>query len=105
MFFPLYCRQIVSLMQLSVVIVNYNVKYFLEQALHSVYKAMQGIEGEVFGVDNNSADGSCEMVKRKFPNTILIENKKNTGFSYANNQALKQARGRYVLLLNPDTVV
>jgi GT2 family glycosyltransferase len=92
-------------MQLSIVIVNYNVKYFLEQALHSVYKAMQGINGEVFVVDNNSADGSCEMVKRKFPQTILIENKKNTGFSVANNQAIKQARGKYVLLLNPDTVV
>lgn len=92
-------------MQLSVVIVNYNVKYFLEQALHSVYKAMHGIDGEVFVVDNNSADGSCEMVKRKFPQTILIENKKNTGFSVANNQAIKQAQGKYVLLLNPDTVV
>lgn len=92
-------------MQLSVVIVNYNVKYFLEQVLHSAYKAMQGIEGEVFVVDNNSADGSCEMVKRKFPQAILIENKKNTGFSYANNQAIKQAKGQYVLLLNPDTVV
>jgi GT2 family glycosyltransferase len=92
-------------MQLSVVIVNYNVKYFLEQVLHSAYKAMQGIGGEVFVVDNNSADGSCEMVKRKFPQAILIENKKNTGFSYANNQAIKQAKGQYVLLLNPDTVV
>lgn len=92
-------------MQLSVVIVNYNVKYFLEQALHSVYKALAGIEGEVFVVDNNSADGSCEMVKRKFPQTILIENKKNTGFSVANNQAMRQAKGKYILLLNPDTVV
>lgn len=92
-------------MQLSVIIVNYNVKYFLEQALHSVYKALAGVEGEVFVVDNNSADGSCEMVRRKFPQTILIENKKNTGFAIANNQAMQQARGKYVLLLNPDTVV
>jgi GT2 family glycosyltransferase/lipopolysaccharide/colanic/teichoic acid biosynthesis glycosyltransferase len=92
-------------MQLSVIIVNYNVKYFLEQALHSVYKAMQGVHGEVFVVDNNSADGSCEMVRRKFPQTIVIENKSNTGFSVANNQAIKQANGKYVLLLNPDTVV
>lgn len=92
-------------MQLSVIIVNYNVKYFLEQALHSVYKALAGIEGEVLVVDNNSADGSCEMVKRKFPQTILIENKQNTGFSVANNQAIKLAKGKYVLLLNPDTVV
>lgn len=92
-------------MQLSVIIVNYNVKYFLEQALHSVYKAMRGVDGEVFVVDNNSADGSCEMVRRKFPQTIVIENKTNTGFSVANNQAIKQAKGKYVLLLNPDTVV
>ena len=92
-------------MQLSVIIVNYNVKYFLEQALHSVYKALEGIQGEVFVVDNNSADGSCEMVKRKFPQTILIENKQNTGFSVANNQAIRLAKGKYVLLLNPDTVV
>jgi GT2 family glycosyltransferase len=92
-------------MQLSVIIVNYNVKYFLEQALHSVYKAMRGVDGEVFVVDNNSADGSCEMVRRKFPQAIVIENKTNTGFSVANNQAIKQAKGKYVLLLNPDTVV
>lgn len=92
-------------MKLSVVIVNYNVKYFLEQALYSVFKALEGVEGEVFVVDNNSADGSCEMVKQKFPRVILIENKTNTGFSVANNQAIRQARGEYVLLLNPDTVV
>ncbi|MBW7846022.1 MAG: glycosyltransferase family 2 protein, partial [Bacteroidia bacterium] len=92
-------------MDLSVVIVSYNVKYFLEQALHSTFKALEGIAGEVFVVDNNSADGSCEMVKRKFPQAILIENKQNTGFSKANNQAIQQAKGRYVLLLNPDTVV
>lgn len=92
-------------MDLTVVIVSYNVKYFLEQALHSTFKALEGIAGEVFVVDNNSADGSCEMVKRKFPQAILIENKQNTGFSKANNQAIQQAKGRYVLLLNPDTVV
>lgn len=92
-------------MKLSVVVVNYNVKHFLEQALHSVSKAMKGVDGEVFVVDNNSADGSCEMVRRKFPDVILIENKSNTGFSVANNQAIRQAKGKYVLLLNPDTVV
>ena len=92
-------------MQLSVIIVNYNVKYFLEQALHSVYKAMHNIDGEVFVVDNNSADGSCEMVRRKFPQVKLIDNKQNTGFAVANNQAIKLAKGKYVLLLNPDTVV
>ncbi len=92
-------------MKLSVVIVNYNVKYFLEQALHSVRKACQGLDAEVFVVDNNSVDGSCEMVRHKFPEVILIENKENTGFSKANNQAIRQAKGEYILLLNPDTVV
>lgn len=92
-------------MKISIIIVNYNVKYFLEQALHSVRKAVEGIQAEVFVVDNNSADGSCEMVKRKFPEVILIENKHNPGFSKANNQAIQQAKGEYVLLLNPDTVV
>jgi GT2 family glycosyltransferase len=92
-------------MKLSVVIVNYNVKYFLEQALHSVRKACQGLDAEVFVVDNNSVDGSCDMVRLKFPDVILIDNKDNTGFSKANNQAICQAKGDYVLLLNPDTVV
>jgi GT2 family glycosyltransferase len=91
--------------KLSVIIVNYNVKYFLEQALHSVRKAVKGIEAEVFVVDNNSVDGSCEMVRRKFPEVILIENHDNPGFSKANNQAIRLSKGEYVLLLNPDTVV
>lgn len=92
-------------MTLSIVIVNYNVKYFLEQCLFSVSKAIKNIEAEVFVVDNNSVDGSCIMVKEKFPDVKLIENKTNTGFSHANNQAIKQSSGKYVLLLNPDTVV
>lgn len=92
-------------MKLSVIIVNYNVEHFLEQCLHSVTKALNGIDGEVFVVDNNSVDGSVTMVKEKFPTIHLIENKKNYGFSYANNQAIKQSKGEYILLLNPDTVV
>lgn len=92
-------------MKLSVVIVNYNVEHFLEQCLHSVFKALKNTTAEVFVVDNNSVDGSVAMIKEKFPQIILIENKKNTGFSYANNQAIKVAKGEYVLLLNPDTVV
>lgn len=92
-------------MKLSVVIVNYNVEHFLEQCLHSVFKSLKTIPSEVFVVDNNSVDGSVTMVKEKFPQVLLIENKKNTGFSYANNQAIKQSKGEYVLLLNPDTVV
>jgi O-antigen biosynthesis protein len=92
-------------MKLTVVIVNYNVQYFLEQCLLSVEKAMQGIDGEVFVVDNNSVDGSVKMVSEKFPQVKLIANKENTGFSKANNQAMRIAKGEYVLLLNPDTVV
>lgn len=92
-------------MQLSIVIVNYNVKYFLEQCLYSVRKAIEGIEAEVFVVDNNSVDSSCTMVREKFPEVILIENKVNTGFSKANNQAIRRAEGKFILLLNPDTVV
>lgn len=92
-------------MKLSIVIVNYNVKFFLEQCLRSVYNALQDVSAEVFVVDNNSVDGSCSMVKEKFPNVILIENKQNVGFSKANNQAINVSNGEYVLLLNPDTVV
>lgn len=92
-------------MKLSVIIVNYNVRYFLEQCLLSVYKSLQGIPAEVWVVDNNSVDGSVEMVQAKFPQVKLIANKENTGFSKANNQAIKQSTGQYVLLLNPDTVV
>jgi GT2 family glycosyltransferase len=90
---------------LSVVIVNYNVEYFLEQCLNSVLKARQKNNIEIFVVDNNSSDGSVEMVNQKFPNVILIANKDNRGFSSANNQAIKIAKGRNILLLNPDTVV
>lgn len=92
-------------MKLSVIIVNYNVQHFLEQCLHSVFKASKNTNTEIIVVDNNSVDGSVAMVKEKFPQAIVIENKKNTGFSYANNQAIKIAKGEYVLLLNPDTVV
>lgn len=92
-------------MRLSVIIVNYNVQYFLEQCLHSVIKAGRGIEMEVFVVDNDSVDGSVEMVEKKFPGIKLIANKENKGFSRANNDAIKVSSGRYILLLNPDTVV
>ncbi len=92
-------------MKLSIVIVNYNVKHFLEQCLKSVESAIPGIEAEVFVVDNNSVDGSCEMVSQKFPSVKLISNSENVGFSKANNQAIKASTGDYVLLLNPDTVV
>lgn len=90
---------------LSVIIVNYNVRYFLEQALLSVQRALEGMEGDIWVVDNNSVDGSVEMVQEKFPDVHLIANKDNTGFAVANNQAIRASSGKYVLLLNPDTVV
>ena len=92
-------------MKISIVIVNYNVKYFLEQCLHSVQNACNGLEAEIFVVDNDSVDGSVKMVKEKFPEVQLIENKDNKGFAYANNQAIRKSSGEYILLLNPDTLV
>lgn len=92
-------------MKLSIVIVNYNVKYFLSNCLLSVFKALEGIESEVFVVDNNSTDQSIEMVESQFPQAITIANKFNAGFSKANNQAIELAKGEYIILLNPDTVV
>lgn len=91
--------------KISVIIVNYNVEYFLEQCLNSTFKALENVSGEVFVVDNNSIDGSVQMVREKFPTALLIANKENTGFSKANNQAMRVAKGEYLLLLNPDTVV
>lgn len=92
-------------MKLSIVIVNYNVEYFLEQCLHSVDKAIRNLDAEVFVVDNASVDGSLDMMRAKFPHHTLIANKDNVGFSKANNQAMRIAKGEYILLLNPDTVV
>ena len=92
-------------MKLSIIIVNYNVKHFLEQCLQSVHKAIQNMDAEVFVVDNNSVDRSVEMVAEKFPWVKQIANKENTGFSVANNQAIRISKGEYILLLNPDTIV
>jgi len=94
-----------SQMKLSIIIVNYNVKYFLEQALLSVRRACVGLDAEVWVVDNNSVDDSVPMVREKFPEVHLIANEGNPGFAIANNQAIRQSTGEYVLLLNPDTVV
>ena len=92
-------------MKLSVVIVSYNVRSYLEQCLQSVQKALEGIEGEVFVVDNRSDDDSVEVVKTSYPWVRLIANDENMGFAKANNIAIRQAGGEYVLLLNPDTVI
>ncbi len=93
------------MLKLSVVIVNYNVKYFLEQCLLSVQKALRNIEGDIYVVDNHSVDGSVQMVTDKFPDVHCIANLENVGFSVANNQAINKTRAEYVLILNPDTVV
>lgn len=80
-------------------------KYFLEQCLHSVRRALEGVEGEVIVVDNNSTDGSVEYLQPRFPGTTFIANTANSGFARACNQGLAAARGRYVLFLNPDTLL
>ena len=92
-------------MQLSVIILNYNVRYFLEQCVLSVQKALENIEGEIIVVDNHSWDDSCEMMKQRFPNITLIENKENSGFPKGNNMGVAVAQGEYLCILNPDTVV
>lgn len=92
-------------MDISVIIVNFNVRYFLEQCILSVQAASINLKVEIIVVDNNSTDNSCVIIKEKFPNVQLIENKKNIGFAKANNQGVKIAKGKYVLILNPDTVL
>ena len=92
-------------MKLSIVIVNYNVRYFLEQAIQSVYKSKTDFEYEVFVTDNHSSDDSLKMLAEKFPDVNVIANKNNAGFSKANNQAVSLSKGEYVLLLNPDTII
>jgi GT2 family glycosyltransferase len=92
-------------LKLSIVIVNYNVQHFLESCLRSVMVAREGIEAEVFVVDNDSVDGSVAMVQARFPQVTLIANKENVGFSRANNQAMRMAKGELVLLLRSESVV
>jgi GT2 family glycosyltransferase len=92
-------------MQLSVVILNYNVRYFLEQCVASVKKAIDGIDAEIIVVDNNSPDDSVAMMKMRFPEILLIENKENAGFPKGNNIGVAKAKGEFICILNPDTVV
>jgi GT2 family glycosyltransferase len=92
-------------MQLSVIILNYNVSHFLELCVLSVQNAIQNSDAEIIVVDNNSSDESCQMMKRRFPKVTLIENKQNTGFPKGNNIGVIQAKGEYICILNPDTVV
>ena len=90
---------------LSIIIVNYNVRYFIEACLHSVEKACKNINAEVFVVDNASTDDSKLVLPTLFPNVYFIWNEDNLGFSKANNLAIKKATGQYILFLNPDTIV
>jgi GT2 family glycosyltransferase len=92
-------------LQLSIIIVNYNVRYFLEQCLYAVQRAMAGIAAEVTVVDNGSADGSIEYLRPLFPTVRFLENEGNLGFARANNLALADCRGEFVLFLNPDTLL
>lgn len=91
--------------QLTVIVVNYNVEHFLDQCLQSVRDASKNLDIEVIVVDNASMDGSVEMLQNKYSDFHLILNQDNVGFSKANNQGIDIAKGKYVLLLNPDTVV
>jgi GT2 family glycosyltransferase len=92
-------------MQLSVIILNYNVRFFLEQCVLSVQKALENIDGEIIVIDNKSSDDSCAMMKELFPNVKLIKNKENLGFPKGNNIGVSKAKGDYICILNPDTVV
>ena len=92
-------------MKLSVIIVNYKVKHYLEQCLRSVAEASRGIAVEVIVVDNASGDGSVEYLRERFPDVTIIASEENLGFARANNLAIRNSRGQYVLLLNPDTIV
>ena len=92
-------------MKLSVIIVSYNVRYYLEQCLLSLVRATEGIETEIYVVDNHSRDGSAEFISERFPKVNVISMSHNSGFASANNVAIKQSSGEYFLLLNPDTIV
>ena len=92
-------------MQLSVIILNYNVRYFLEQCVRSVQTAIQDLDAEIIVVDNASSDDSCAMMKSEFPDILLIQNTTNVGFTKGNNIGVAQAQGEFICILNPDTVV
>lgn len=92
-------------MDLSILIVNYNTRELTLDALRSVYGSETNYSYEVILIDNHSTDGSVEAIRREFPQVIIIENQENVGFAKANNQGMRRANGRYVLLLNSDTVI
>lgn len=92
-------------MEISIIIVSFRVKHFLEQTIRSAQEALQGRKGEIWVVDNHSADDTMPFVKPKFPNVRFVENDHNVGFAKANNQAIRQARGTFTIILNPDTII
>lgn len=92
-------------MKLSVIIVNWNTKELTKQSLQTLFDTTTDIEKEVFVVDNASSDGSVEMIEKNFPQVQIIKNTDNLGFGKANNQALEQAKGEYLMLLNSDVIV
>lgn len=92
-------------LDISIIIVNYNVKEFLQNLIHSIHKAAQNLSYEIIIIDNASDDGSIELIREKFSEVKLFVNNENLGFSKANNTGLKAASGKYLLLLNPDTIV
>ncbi|MBQ2209909.1 MAG: glycosyltransferase family 2 protein [Prevotella sp.] len=91
--------------KVCIVIVSYNVCQLLDECLQSVRKALDGLDAEVYVVDNSSSDGTVETLRPRYPEVCFIANKDNVGFARANNQAIRQSEADYVLLLNPDTVV
>ncbi|MBQ8066583.1 MAG: glycosyltransferase family 2 protein [Prevotella sp.] len=91
--------------KISIVIVSYNVCQLLDECLQSVKKALQGMDGDIYVVDNNSTDHTVETLQPRHPDVHFIANKENVGFARANNQAIRLSQSEYVLLLNPDTVV
>lgn len=93
------------MIDLSISIVSYNTRHLLKQCIESIYKETKDISFEIFVIDNASDDGTVGMVQSDFPNVKLIANKENRGFAAANNQAIKESTGRYIVLLNPDTVI
>ena len=92
-------------MQLSVIILNHNVRYFLEQCVLSVQEAIKALDAEIIVIDNNSTDDSCLMMLEGFPSVKLIQNRENYGFPKGNNIGVSEAKGKYICILNPDTVV
>ncbi len=93
------------MIELSIIIVNWNTKDILQMCIESVYKTTQNISFDIIVVDNGSTDGSAAMVQKKFPRVKLIRNKRNLGFAAANNQGIKKAQGLFILLLNSDTII